>query len=748
MKRILVVIMLLQIVLASHIFAKEVGDKSVSEVDSTAPKQMKKTAISLDELLWGDKFYVITASKKKETINQAPATVIVISRQMIRERGYRDLKDIFNDLPGFDISTNVYGEFSSLLIQRGISGNNKIAILLNGIPITSPSGKQFPLGNNVPIWNLKRIEVVYGPASALYGADAFAVINMITLDASTDGNQIHVNANTGLLNGFYSLYDIYGSLNRTLSQDIHLNVFFRKYASEGQNLKDQYPELSSDYSGLMYGYSDPTDDYNLFVNLQIKDFSITFHRSKYQEQLSKALDPDDHYMYTSDSYWGHNLYQIEGKHNYSFDKLNMETKITYRNFTIDPHMNWVYYSAYMPDKKLKVHQYGVMERYALQNHLDYQFNPKLRVSGGLHFCKTMGIPTGDKTGEPFDVKNDQLHFNNFYNDVYPQAAVQEEEAGHYLQLKYNLLESLTLLAGYRLDNNSSYGQMFTPRLGMVYTIEKNTFKFLGGTAYLAPGFFHRYETWFTTEYGHIQNRDLKPEKLRTIELNWMQDMWDKLKTSTSIYYNLVEDLIVRKGYDKIKVQDSWVKAGAGWIDTDKSGNIFVEHSTNYGDLKSYGLDFNADFLPWDYLKIFFSYSMLGGTNTDPESGEKLDIFKTSEIKFSLGFTLTLLEKLHITPRFRWVSKIATRKENSLYGVDRDGDYIPESPHQRMPGYHLANLHIIYQDLFPGLDFHLNVVNLINEKYYTAGVATEGSKTYLPRVPQNLREITAGLGFRY
>ncbi len=106
---------------------------------------------SIDDLLWGDDIYVTTVSKKQEHVADAPATVIVITDEMIKERGYRDLKDVFNDLPGFDISINVYGEFSTLISQRGISGNNKIGLLLDGVSITSPSGKQFQFGNNVSV---------------------------------------------------------------------------------------------------------------------------------------------------------------------------------------------------------------------------------------------------------------------------------------------------------------------------------------------------------------------------------------------------------------------------------------------------------------------------------------------------------------------------------------------------------------------------------------------------------------------
>ncbi len=685
---------------------------------------------SIDQLLWGDDIYITTASKTQEHASDAPAAVIIITEEMIKERGYRDLKDIFSDLPGFDISTNIYGEFSTLIAQRGIGGNNKIVLLLNGTRITSPSGKQFQFGNNVPVWNLKKIEIVYGPASALYGADAFSVVNMITKDAE-DEEEIHVD----LVAGQDNTFDVYMSVNRRLSEDISLNVFARKYKSDGPDLSDEYPELSSEYSGIKhYGYNDPTDDMNLFVNAEIRDFSILFHYSDYNEQLSKALEPQDHYMYSDDAYWGHSLWQLALKHKHTRNKLSIKTDATYSQFEIDPEMNWVYFADYMPDNKLKVHQYGIMEKYNLETQFDYDLTGDLNAIAGLSHSELMGMPTGDKTGDPFDTEG-PLRLNNFYNDLYPQNAIRETEHAAYLQLRYRFSDELNFVGGFRYDYNSKYKETNNPRVGAIFRKDDTTLKLLFGGAYIAPGLFHRYETWFTEEYGHIQNLDLKPEKLKTVEVNWTQNFSEKLKTSIGIYYNDVKDLIVRKSYGPIEFRPDWYADG-GWVDANGDSSVWVEWSTNFGKLTSYGVDVPVYYLFSPDLKIFASYSFLDGEITDPETGDKSDIFKTSQHKISGGLTYILFDKLYITPRFRWASEIVTRQENSIYKGDR------------MPGYDLFFLNLHYKDVIDNLDAHLSINNLLNKSYYTAGVATEGSNTYLPRVPQNLMTITGGVSYRF
>ncbi len=139
-------------------------------------------SMSLEELL---NIEVITASKKTQEINFAPADITVITEEMIKERGYKDLKDIFRDLPGFDISENVEGEVRTLVINRGILGNNKIMVLRDGKKLNVTTGERFVYGNNIPLFNVSRIEVIYGPSSAMYGADAYSgVINLITKKAN------------------------------------------------------------------------------------------------------------------------------------------------------------------------------------------------------------------------------------------------------------------------------------------------------------------------------------------------------------------------------------------------------------------------------------------------------------------------------------------------------------------------------------------------------------------------------------
>ncbi|MCX7716410.1 MAG: TonB-dependent receptor plug domain-containing protein [Endomicrobia bacterium] len=154
---------------------------------------------SIEDLLFSEEILIVSASKFEEKLMDAPATVIVITEQQIEERGYQDLKDVLLDISGLDVTPNVGGENGGWqVLMRGIFGNNKIQVLLNGIRLNPASGDRFVWGNNIPLGNIKRIEIIYGPASALYGADAFAgIINLITKDVhDINGNKVFLGYGT------------------------------------------------------------------------------------------------------------------------------------------------------------------------------------------------------------------------------------------------------------------------------------------------------------------------------------------------------------------------------------------------------------------------------------------------------------------------------------------------------------------------------------------------------------------------
>jgi outer membrane receptor protein involved in Fe transport len=125
---------------------------------------------------------VASVSKTKESLREAPATVIVVTAEEIERRGYLDLEQVLHDLPGFDIS-RLNGDIYSFIYQRGYRSryNDRDLLLLDGVEQNDLASNNLYLSRQYPLSNIDRIEVLYGPASTMYGANAYTgVINIIT----------------------------------------------------------------------------------------------------------------------------------------------------------------------------------------------------------------------------------------------------------------------------------------------------------------------------------------------------------------------------------------------------------------------------------------------------------------------------------------------------------------------------------------------------------------------------------------
>ncbi len=179
--------------------------------------------------------------------------------------------DIFRDLPGFDISENVEGEVRTLVTGRGLSGNNKIMVLLDGKKLNTTTGERFVYGNNIPLFNIKQIEIIYGPSSAMYGADAYAgVINMISKSPED-------------INGFAAdfFYDTNQTFNESIILSKKVNDSFsisldaRKYDSEGIDVTNFSEYKTNDYKLHNDNFNQPTNNYNIYTKVKFNDFTVS-----------------------------------------------------------------------------------------------------------------------------------------------------------------------------------------------------------------------------------------------------------------------------------------------------------------------------------------------------------------------------------------------------------------------------------------------------------------------------------------
>ena len=179
------------------LLAITMSDQALSQTES------ELWDLSLAELMNVQITRVATGSPAP--LNRAAAIVTVITADDLRNMGARDIEDALMSVPGLYVGRSEQG-YAPTYIFRGIYGslNPQALLMINGFPQKSlPTGNKGNVWGGMPVEAVKRIEVIRGPGSALYGADAFAgVINVIT-KTSEDiaGTQV------GFRGGSFNTYD-------------------------------------------------------------------------------------------------------------------------------------------------------------------------------------------------------------------------------------------------------------------------------------------------------------------------------------------------------------------------------------------------------------------------------------------------------------------------------------------------------------------------------------------------------------
>jgi len=150
--------------------------------------------LSLEELM---NIEVISATKQIQKKSEAPANISIITAEQIQKRGYCTAGEAINSLPGIYVLDD---DLQQNIGVRGINGGMQagsriVKVMIDNQPVSFRSTTENWLGVElIPISSIERIEVVRGPASALYGANAFlGVINIITKQGS--------NVNGGIISG-------------------------------------------------------------------------------------------------------------------------------------------------------------------------------------------------------------------------------------------------------------------------------------------------------------------------------------------------------------------------------------------------------------------------------------------------------------------------------------------------------------------------------------------------------------------
>ncbi|MGE0083286.1 MAG: TonB-dependent receptor plug domain-containing protein [Desulfococcaceae bacterium] len=204
----------------------------------------------------GEKLDVLSiASRREESAWQAPAVAQVITKKEMREYGDNTVADVLKKVPGFYMAQKEWGTQPYL---RGIP--DSVLFLYDTVPLSSDLSKSFhPIDNDLSLAGVKRIEIIRGPGSVLWGPDAFAgIVNIVPMSGKdlsgvesevmygTPGDRrgfyLNMGYDIGRWDAFLSVSGQEGQLDDTLSNVV-------RFWGDGENAVDAEDRYGSEWPG-------------------------------------------------------------------------------------------------------------------------------------------------------------------------------------------------------------------------------------------------------------------------------------------------------------------------------------------------------------------------------------------------------------------------------------------------------------------------------------------------------------------
>ncbi|MBI5554363.1 MAG: TonB-dependent receptor [Elusimicrobia bacterium] len=637
---------------------------------------------------------VVTATKFKQKLSEAPAIMSVITADEIEQMSARDVMDVLKRIPGLNIYIARYGQ--RRVVVRGIEltdGSEKVKVLLDGHSINEPFfGSAMTLHDDLVVENIKRIEVIRGPGSALYGANAFvAVINIITKDAA-DVDGIKTGINTGRFKTRAGSV-LYGKTHN----DLEVSGYAQYYKTDGPRLL-----LEQDLAGKLKGFGLPFEtltpgDTNLWkektdLNLKIKHSSGLTFNSKYTHRrradyiglvwsLGKDSDMNLQQMFAELGY----------VHSLLDNKLSMEYKLAADLFTEDVLFDVFPQGTFgLPES----YKYGTITKdsiYELSAKGDYTLSPANVITVGGTYEKITQFDVAFKTNAN--------PFTNAYLGGYMDVTnrwnwnidTTREIGALYAQDVWDINEKVGLTLGARYDHYNDFGGTTNPRAGLVWNVYKDMYlKILYGEAFRAPNFRELYDRNNTNTVG---NPELKPEKIKTSEIGFDYPVTSKVKTRANYFKNEIKDLItndfsqlpspfINRGTAKVQGVECEIKA---FLNT----RSYVYGNYSYQDARDKKTD-----------------KFLGGVPFN---------------KGNLGVNYAVANHINVNMNF-YLSGQTPRAASDTRPV--------------IPGYVTIDTAILSQDVWKNVDISLSVYNLLDKKYFDPDLSTNVLKDY-PQAGRNM-----------
>ena len=430
------------------------------------------------------------ATKTKLNIDDSPSFVTVLHSNRLRNLGITNVFEALALVPGVQLKREASGV--PVVIFRGVSQKGEVKLMIDGITINNNYRGSIYHYLDFPIEMIKRIEVIRGAGSILYGSGAISgVVNIITNSSQKDSkNSVFISGGT---------YDSYkgGALVSGFIGDFKLTL--DTYYQESAKMIEKSDRHLKDYS----------------VGINISDEHFTLIARVKQDDIGNA-------------------YGILGipdlsKENYNNENNTLLTQISYKNNLSKNNQISLFagYTRYGQDIEAAHPKIPMIDatyrESAFYSQIDF-INSSLNDNELLIGAKLESAKTTESkwsAGPPYISNPD------FSRDT----------ISLYLNDQYSISSDFDISAGLRYDHYSDFGNSLSPNLGLVYRVHETvSLKALYSHAFRAP-------SWIEL----TSNPDLQAEKSNSIETGVIYKPNEYNTLRLNLYASNIEDMIEKEG---------------------------------------------------------------------------------------------------------------------------------------------------------------------------------------------------------
>lgn len=477
--------------------------------------------LSLEQLL---NVEVSTPSRHKQKSSAAPASISVITAEEIRTYGYRTLADVLNSVRGIYMShDHIYDYIGVRGFARPGDFSSRVLLMIDGYRVNENVFDQSFYGQDflLDIDLIKRVEIIRGPSSSVYGSNALlGVVNVITRSASDIGR-----AETAFSMG--DNRDVKGraSMGKQLDNGMSLLLSATAYRNRGESLQLEEAEFNNPANqfGRALSSLDQTKSQSLFA--RIAQGNWQFQTAHVKRDKGNPIG----YNGTLTTVPGSNFIDQQGQFGLRYvnqfdDDRNLSARIYYG------------YYNYRANNLLLDDQSQI---YTSRDEAQGRWwGSELTYITPLNSQHT--LTTG--VDAQFNTRQNQRNYDDTPTYIaYLNDARHSQRIGAYLQDDYQINRTLSLSAGLRADKFTQIDTEISPRLALIFQPDTaRTWKLLYGTAFRAP---NAYESHYSLPDIFVANPKLVPEHIRTLELIHERYLSPVTKATGSIYGYQIKNLI-------------------------------------------------------------------------------------------------------------------------------------------------------------------------------------------------------------